>query len=142
MQADLSRYHGLRIRDWWRGEVSSQELYACIVHLPDDSATKTAARDGDWHEDRYLLVRLINELLCYRADFVSAHGGDMKPDLVLSPKQTERKRLERQQYLDVREMMLAQMRGEYQPPSRAVHFETEYRKGVGVPPPAETTGRG
>jgi hypothetical protein len=138
VQSDLSRYHGVRIRDWWRGKVSSQELYAFIVNLPEDSATKTAARDGDWHEDKYLAVRLINELLCYRADFISANGGEFKPNLILSPKQIEAKRAERQQYLDLRTLMLAQMRGEFVPPKRSVRFETEDRKGDGIQGPPAT----
>ncbi len=139
VQADLSRYHKIRIRDWWRGKVTSQELYAYILHLPEDSATKAVFRDGDWHEDKYLSVRLINELMCYRADFVSSNGGDMKPNLILSPKQLAAKAAERQQYLDLRQMMLAQMRGEFVPPTRDVHFETEDRKGIGIQdPPAPT----
>lgn len=48
----------------------------------------------------------------------------MKPDLLLSPRQRKAKQAERQQYLDVRKMMLAQMRGEEQPPTRDVAFHT------------------
>ncbi|QIS06755.1 hypothetical protein F5X71_34590 [Nocardia brasiliensis] len=137
VQSDLSRYHGIRIRDWWHGQLSSQEVFAYIAHLPDESATKTGAREGDWTQERYLTTRLINEFLCYRADFASAHGGDMRPALILSPAQLAAKAAERQQYLDLREMMLAQMRGEYQPPTRTVTFETEDKLGrTATPPPS------
>jgi hypothetical protein len=85
-----------------------------------------------------MMARIANEIMCYRADFASAHGGDMKPSLILSPKQIEAKRAERQQYLDLRQMMLAQMRGEFVPPTRATHFETEDRLGLGVEAPPST----
>lgn len=88
IEYDLSRYHRLDIGLWHQGRMSSRRLLALIKHLPDESATKTAAREGDWSDDRYLSAATVNEIRLMRADLagIFAGGGD-EPQLFRSPAQ-------------------------------------------------------
>ena len=88
IESDLSRYHHLDIKEWHQGRMSSRRLLTLIRFLPDESATKTAARLGDWTEGRYLDASVVNELRLMRADLAAifAGGGD-EPDLFRSPYQ-------------------------------------------------------
>lgn len=68
--------------------MSSSELLDLIEFLPDESATKTAERYGDWTADRYQTARIINEIALMRYE----HAGGQKPNLELSPAQDYFKR--------------------------------------------------
>lgn len=61
--------------------MSSSELLDLLEFLPEDSATKTAERMGDWTPDQYRLARVVNELALMRYE----HAGGHKPKLELSP---------------------------------------------------------
>lgn len=63
--------------------MSSGELMDLLEFLPEDSATKTAERMGDWTVSEYKLARIINELALMR--YESARG--QKPVLDMSPGQ-------------------------------------------------------
>lgn len=68
--------------------MSSSELLDLIEFLPDDSATKTAERFGDWSPDEYRTARLINEIALMRYE----QAGGQKPTLEVSPAQEFMKR--------------------------------------------------
>lgn len=57
--------------------MTSAELLDLIEFLPDDSATKTAERFGDWSDADYRTARLINELALMRYE----QAGGQKPTL-------------------------------------------------------------
>lgn len=63
--------------------MSSAELLDLLEFLPEDSATKTAERAGDWTPDQYQQARIINELASMRYE----QSGGHKPQLELSPGQ-------------------------------------------------------
>jgi hypothetical protein len=112
IESDLSRYHRRDIGEWWNGALSSRKLWAFIVHLPDDSATKTAMREGDWSEAQYIDARLVNELASFRADHAAVHAKQkMRPTLLESPGQRRSAEDRRRRYLEVREDLLNQMSG-------------------------------
>lgn len=95
MEADLQRFYpGRRIAEWWRWlkqvsgrQMTSRELWVLLEQMPEDSATATALRDGEWTTDRHLLVRIANQLALSRADFVNSHGGNLTPEPILTPTQ-------------------------------------------------------
>jgi hypothetical protein len=68
--------------------MSSSELLDLLDFLPDEAATKTAERAGDWHAEQYRQARIINELACMRYE----HAGGHKPSLEMSPAQLWLKR--------------------------------------------------
>ena len=88
MRYDLSRYHRRNIGDWHRGVMSSAELLDLLDYLPDESATRTAERSGDWTAETYRQARVVNELALMRYE----HAGGQKPQLELSPAQQFLKR--------------------------------------------------
>lgn len=98
--------------------VTSRRVHALLWHLPDESETKTAVREGDWTEAQYVQARIANELMLSRADFVVAHGGKSDPKLLLSPKQRAEEEAERQAARDVRTLLRAQIHGEFIPPAQ------------------------
>ena len=63
--------------------MSSAELLDLLEFLPEDSATKTAERMGDWSEGTYRAARVVNELALMRYE----HAGGQKPEMDLSPGQ-------------------------------------------------------
>lgn len=59
-----------------------------MEHLPDNSATKTAMRDGDWSESEYIDAIQVNEIRMMRADLRAIFGDQQwSPPLVESPAQ-------------------------------------------------------
>lgn len=132
IEADLSLHHGFDIADWWTGKTSSRWVWVRVTHLPDDSATKKAMREGDWTEGQYITARLVNELAFFRADHAAVHAQHkMRPDPIQSPAQRREREEGRRQYREVRSMLLAQMRGEYIPPTRDVAFLESTDKAEG-----------
>lgn len=68
--------------------MSSSELLDMLEFLPDDAATKTAERFGDWTDDQYRMARLVNELALMRYE----QAGGQRPTLESSPAQEFLKR--------------------------------------------------
>lgn len=68
--------------------MSSAELLDLLEFLPDDSATKTAERAGDWTPEQYRQARIINEIASMRYE----QSGGHKPQFELSPGQQFLKR--------------------------------------------------
>lgn len=68
--------------------MSSSELLDLLEFLPEESATKTAERLGDWSSAQYRTARIVNELALMRYE----HAGGQKPTLDLSPGQEFLKR--------------------------------------------------
>ena len=68
--------------------MSSAELLDLLEFLPDESATKTAERAGDWTEEQYRQARIINEVASMRYE----RSGGHKPQLEMSPGQKFLKR--------------------------------------------------
>lgn len=103
--------------------MSSRELLVFIEYVGDESKTKTAMRRGDWTAEQYFTVRIINELMSLRADNAALAGQSMRPTLILSPAQMAEKDDEEQLRIDLHDMMIAQMSGQFVPPKREVVFE-------------------
>lgn len=68
--------------------MSSAELLDLLEFLPDEAATKTAERSGDWTGEQYRQARIINEIALMRYE----HAGGHKPQLEMSPAQKFLKR--------------------------------------------------
>lgn len=111
--------------------MSSRELWVLIRHLPDDSATKKAMREGDWTEEQYINARLVNEIAYFRADHAAIHASHkMRVEPLESPAQRAERAEQDRARADIRSFMLAQLHGEYTPPRREVTFEhTDTVKG-------------
>lgn len=88
--------------------MSSAELLDLIEFLPDDSATKTAERFGDWSDADYRVARLINELALMRYE----QAGGQKPTLELSPAQQYFKREKDDWRVERHAAVSAQLHGE------------------------------
>lgn len=80
IEADLLRYYGKDIGEWWREEMTSRRLLALIEHLPGDSAFKKATLTGDrWPEWVHVLA--------YAADQITmARREQQGPDSTWEPK--------------------------------------------------------
>lgn len=88
--------------------MSSGELLDLLEFLPDESATKTAERFGDWTEDQYRMARLINEVSLMRYE----QAGGQKPTLLTSPGQDFMKREKDEWRLRRHAEISAQLHGE------------------------------
>lgn len=83
--SDLSQFHGRRIAEWHRGDMSSFELLDLIEFMDDDGALKTAMRGGEYSEDQLAVRHLANEVARLRATMHAVHGGrKYDPPLLLS----------------------------------------------------------
>ncbi|MGW3177754.1 hypothetical protein ACWDD9_00625 [Kitasatospora sp. NPDC001119] len=62
--ADLRRFCGMDVLDWFRGRCSARLILALIGTLPDDSATVAALRGGrealGWDARTYVLADLVD----------------------------------------------------------------------------------
>ncbi|MFJ5233958.1 hypothetical protein ACIQBJ_29155 [Kitasatospora sp. NPDC088391] len=62
--ADLRRFYGVDVLDWFRGRHSARYVLALIGTLPDDSATVAAMRGGrealGWDAGTYVLADLVD----------------------------------------------------------------------------------
>lgn len=63
--------------------MSSSELLDLLEFLPDEAATKTAERMGDWTGDQYRQARVVNEIALMRYE----RSGGQRPVLEMSPGQ-------------------------------------------------------
>ncbi|MBO0879857.1 MAG: hypothetical protein J2P17_05720 [Mycobacterium sp.] len=138
LEADLAReYPGTDIRDWIRwvfrgeGTLTSRRMHNLILGLTDRSETKKALRDGDWCEEQYIHARIANELMYSRADFAAAYGGRMDPHPFKSPKQLAEDAEETAAAHKVRDLLRAQVHGEFVPPAQPGRtFEGETGNGA------------
>lgn len=89
LEADLL-FRGIDVLDWHRGLISDRRLIILIRHLPDDSATKKAMRDGDWGLTEHLAAGVWNEVKALRADLTHAQ---YRPVLPPSAAAAEEKRI-------------------------------------------------
>ncbi|QWY81836.1 tail assembly chaperone [Microbacterium phage Honk] len=60
VDADLQRFYGVDLADYYRGELSLRRLAGFLKHLPADSAVRRLANDGDpdWTREEYLLTHV------------------------------------------------------------------------------------
>lgn len=60
VEADLQRFYGVNLADYWRGELSIRRLSVLIHSLPNDSATATKAGqvEAGWDVHAFLLADL------------------------------------------------------------------------------------
>ena len=88
--------------------MSSSELLDLLEFLPEESATKTAERLGDWTSEQYRFARIVNELAIMRYE----HAGGHKPNLDLSPAEQYVKREKDQWRVKRHAEVSAQLHGE------------------------------
>ncbi|WP_406111274.1 hypothetical protein [Kitasatospora purpeofusca] len=86
--ADLRRYCGVDILDWFRGRHSARLVLALIGTLPDDSATLAALRGGrealGWDAATYVLADLVDAVQALT--HVQVAKGAKNPRSVERPK--------------------------------------------------------
>lgn len=69
MEADLQRFYGVDLADYWRGELSPRRLSVLVHQLPADSATSRHYANADgWDLHAFLL-----------ADLFQAFTGELHP---------------------------------------------------------------
>lgn len=64
LEADLLRYYGVDLLDWYRGELSSRRLATLVRQLPRDSAFRLA-QEGEaaqWSLTDHLLAAVVDHL--------------------------------------------------------------------------------
>jgi len=90
VEADLSRFHGIDIRDRWRFEHGRRVLTLRMIavrvrHLPADSAVRTLERDGQpaWNLEHVLLAHVWQ---------AAAHSKTPHPALASAAKRVDRAR--------------------------------------------------
>lgn len=92
--------------------MSSRRLLTLLQHLPEDSAFKRAARDGDWGFTEYMQAGVLNEVRLLRIDQAALNGQKMDADLLESPAQLKRKEEQARVVAAHRAGILAQLHGE------------------------------
>lgn len=92
--------------------MSSRRLLVLLDHLPEDSAFKTAIREGDWSFEQYISVGILNEIRLLRTDQAAINGHKMDSALIESPAQMERKQEIGRRNEALRAGILAQLNGE------------------------------
>ena len=68
IEADLRREYGIRIRDWYRGDMSSRELLVLCEELSDDSSLMKALSPTGWPE----WVQILAEMQSNAANYYGA----------------------------------------------------------------------
>lgn len=81
IEADLSRYHGKRLRHLHTGELTRRELIAYIKHLPRDSALarEIHGEAAEWGPDTHLLGDLLDVLQIANWQRAGKKRGAPKP---------------------------------------------------------------
>lgn len=123
IEADLHRYFGLDIVDFWQHAalgaddpaekpLTGRKVLALLDQLPDTSRYRTMReREGDWPEFMYLLAGGPNEIKMLRKDEMAYRGGTMRPELFESPRQREDREDLRKLYRGAHDHLVAQMSG-------------------------------
>lgn len=88
--------------------MSSRRLLVLLQHLPEESAFKTALRDGEWPRQDVLLAALYNELHAMRGD---GYGEGFSYRPVLSPSMERAKNEKRSIVREAHDNVIAQLRG-------------------------------
>lgn len=73
--SDLSQFHGRRIAEWHRGEMSSYELLELLEFMDDRGAFRRALRGGEYSEQEITWRHIANEIARLRATMHAVHGG-------------------------------------------------------------------
>lgn len=89
IEADLARFYGRDVAQYWRGEMSARALCVLIEHLPEESATVKAQRGTPWTELLYLVAHIADTVTFQRADYINAHGGSARPEPLPRPDTAE-----------------------------------------------------
>jgi hypothetical protein len=112
VEADLARFYGLDVGDYWRGTLSARRLWVLVSQLPDDAATVKAQRGTPWPDLLYLVARLADEVAYGRAEWANAHGAHVQPQPVPRPGDADTVRDEREQVRGVHDALTGMMRGD------------------------------
>lgn len=93
VEADLRRYYGVNLLDFWRDEISPRQLLVYIYHMPAESATAALIREKpelqDWGLTEFLLGGVVDRLSELVYLYTSAHLDEKeakrlpKPESVL-----------------------------------------------------------
>lgn len=70
--------------------MTDRELLVMVMHLPEESAYRTALRDDPWTSRNHQLANIQDLLVFYRADFAKANGGEMAATPVKRPGDAQR----------------------------------------------------
>ena len=106
-------FRGVDIFDWHQGKMSSRRLLILLEHLPEDSAFKTAYRDGDWPLQSQLATGALNELKAMRSDLYALIGKDHFPfKPILSPGAQQAMAAKTAEIRRSHDDVMAQLRGE------------------------------
>lgn len=89
--------------------MSSRRLWILLQHLPEDSAFKTALRDGDWTLKELLLTAVFNQIHAMRGD---GYGEGFVYEPILSPEMQRHKDTKRAGIRAAHDDVLDQLRGE------------------------------
>lgn len=75
VEADLVRYYGVDLLDYYRGRLSARRLRVLLQHLPRDSALVRALHGeaAEWGLSEHLLAAAVDELAVANWLFASAH---------------------------------------------------------------------
>ncbi|OXR46675.1 hypothetical protein B7C42_01650 [Nocardia cerradoensis] len=84
IEADLQRFYGRRIGEFWRtvsprqtGEMTPRELVALVKELPDDSRYKRVAHTA-WSLQERLAAKIVNAVQSSRAEYLHVNGGELR----------------------------------------------------------------
>lgn len=116
IEADLQRYYGIDIGDWWREEISSRRLLVLIEQLPGESATFRARNIGDrWNETQHILAYIADQITFARRE---AQGEDStwNPQPLPRPNEGNLRQEEQEIMSTVHDGLLAMMSGGPPPP--------------------------
>lgn len=111
VEADLARFYGLDIADYWRGTLSARRVWTLVTHLPEDAATAKAQRGNHWSEQMYLLAHLVDVVAFHRAEWANSHGAKLQPTPVTRPGDIETAHAEREQSKGLHDALRDMMTG-------------------------------
>lgn len=86
IEADLRREYGIRIRDWYRGDMTSRELMVLCEELSDDSSLMKALSPTGWPEWVQILAEHHKEAARYYGAKLSRPGQRMDIKTFIPPK--------------------------------------------------------
>ncbi|MGW0052041.1 hypothetical protein [Nocardia nova] len=91
IEADLQRFYGRRIGEFWRtisprqtAEMMPRELVALVEELPDDSRYKRVAHTA-WSLQERLAAKIANVLQAGRAEYLHVNGGELQWEPIAPP---------------------------------------------------------
>ncbi|MFL6072745.1 MAG: hypothetical protein ACJ73S_05040 [Mycobacteriales bacterium] len=81
MEADLLRFYGVDLLDYYRGRLSARRLRVLLQHLPREAALTRALHgdEADWGLTEHLLASVVDQVATANWMFATVHTAEGSP---------------------------------------------------------------